>query len=266
MKLQIVIPTLRGPYLQQTLDSIPSEYLLLVDDPVVGFDEAYINAISKASADYVWLFADDDLIISQSIPAILKAIESNPHLIVANSCVMDNSMTKTLKSPWLTMSTFQLCGEASFAFSKLGDLMSYVGSIIIRRDLWINGPLKKYIGTRFITFGVPCEVGLDNVIFISDICSKLRYGHQSWIPTAKALNDVYNRIVWDLPFEDWAKSIVSPKNSPLWQLLSWKASNNLTWNILMLMLLRIFGKQNTITCETLRLANARLLDNASKSI
>lgn len=240
LKLQILIPVReRSPLLAETLATITPQLnaecaVLVVDDLADGFDVAYVNAVDKATAEYVWLFADDDHFLPGAIDAVLQAINSPssilhpPDLIVANSSVRDRTMQHVTKAKWLDHHDFTTPNRET-VLVLLADLMSYVGSIIIRRDVWQETVARvgaQYMGTRFITFAVPAAARVQSVAFVSHVCTAVRYGHQSWCGDCARLNGTFKEIVWGLEdISDEAKAAIAPKVDAMWQWLAWHAAN-----------------------------------------
>lgn len=233
MKLQIVIPTRgKSKTLSETLASIVPQLtaecdVLVVDDPVDGFDKAYLNAIWKAEADYVWLFSDDDILLPGAVEQVLTACNRGSKLIVANACVMDQETTTVLKNEWVSGSAGQVFNNPSAALMLYGDLMSYVGSIIINRHVWnvaAQCHAEKFIGTRFITFALPAIAALDDVEFVNHVCSAARYGHQEWCADSARLMEKFRDIVWSLDVSEEAKQAVAPRSPALWKCLLWHAT------------------------------------------
>lgn len=265
MKLNIVIPTrsLAEPFYWQAKESIISQLptnrecdLFVVAGGGTCFDTAYLDAVAKSDADYVWLFSDDDILLPRAVETVLRFIKSRePDLIVAEATVFDRNLEHTLKPSFLgPLCSHLRVGQPDLAFQTLAPLMTYLGSIIVRRDLWLKAAeryAKDYIGSRYITFALPALCGLNKVQYIAQPLSGLRFGHQAWCRDAGTLDREFRNLVWKLPGIDYkAKSIVaSPR--PLWLRAVFAAQRRPVLAKLLRGALRVAGRRYTITHELL---------------
>lgn len=264
MKLEIVIPTrsLAEPFLAQTRASILPQLdqtnanLLVVSGGGTCFDTAYLDAVEKATADYVWLFADDDILFSGAVETVLCFLEScTPDLLLVEATVFDHNLEHTLKPSFLApLCTHIRIGQPDLAFQQLAPLMTYCGSIVIRRDLWLacaKKHSKDYIGSRYITFALPALCGLNKIQYVARPLSGLRFGHQAWCKEAGKLDREFRNMVWHLPGISFqAKATVAPP-CPLWLRTIFVAQQRPILAKVLSLILRTLGKRRSITHELL---------------
>ena len=50
-----------------------------------GVDQDYCRAVAEARGEYCWLMTDDDLLKPGAVERVLRALQSNPDLLVVNA-------------------------------------------------------------------------------------------------------------------------------------------------------------------------------------
>lgn len=257
MKLSIIIPTKdRSHLLLETMETIAPQLregveLVIVDasanhpDPKVtarltphirhergqapSFDEAYEEAVARARGEWVWLFSDDDWFKPGAVESVLPRLAGPQDLIIVNSEVRDHTMQRVLRSRWVELpARAYAAGEYDRMFAELGDLGSFVGSLIIRRSVWEERikESRKYFGTRFLTFVIPF-LRPTATQFVDEILVAVRFGHQSWINgSAQLIGHTMAEVVWSLPLAPWSKNVVRPRQPRFSELVLWRASGS----------------------------------------
>jgi glycosyltransferase involved in cell wall biosynthesis len=213
-----------------------------------GFDQAYLDAVDLAKGEYIWLFGDDDLMKPRAIQEALKiltesgslssapnpATPSNPghsvplDLLIVNVDVIASESSRILKDKCLTMPITEYgLADRSEVVAKLGGIISFMGSIIIRRAFWYQGvaAAQEHIGKRLITMLVPLIIPARRVLFIPSVLASARFGHQSWMGTVFVLiGQTMTEAIWSLPdVEDYAKQACTPRPPSWHSLLMWRA-------------------------------------------
>lgn len=187
-KLSICITTLnRAAFIGATLDSIISQLtaeceLLVVDgastddtEMVVaeyarrcnrlryvrlgtnsGFDRDCDRSMELACGEYCWLMTDDDLLKAHAVAAVLQAIDRDFSLIIVNAETKDTKMKKVLRRRWLDFESDRIYGpgEMDRLFVEVGDTFKYVGSIIVKRAIWLGRERARYYDSMFVYLGV----------------------------------------------------------------------------------------------------------------
>ena len=171
LKLSFCIPTFnRAAYIGATLDSILAqatdeceivvsdnastddterlviEYARRFDrlryfkqDTNTGPDRNFDCAVELARGEYCWLFPDDDLLKPGAVSAVLKALDRELSLVIVNVELKDVSMLKVLRPRWLNLESDCIFGhdEMDRLFAALDEMLWYVGSLIVKRQIWI---------------------------------------------------------------------------------------------------------------------------------
>ena len=257
MKLSIIIPTKdRSHLLLETIETIAPQLgegveLVIVDasanfpDPKVtarltphirhergkapSFDEAYEEAVAAARGEWVWLFSDDDWFKPGAVELVLSRLAGPQDLVIVNAEVRERTMQRVLKARWVALPAREYTtGEYDRMFAELGDLGSFVGSLIIRRSVWMDRmqESRKYFGTRFLTFVVPF-LRPTATKFVDEILVTVRFGHQSWVSgAAQLIGHTMAEVVWSFPLAPWSKTAVRPRQPSFSELLLWRASGS----------------------------------------
>ena len=108
-----------------------------------GIDANIVNCLNSALGDYVFFFSDDDLLMPESIQAILDAIDFyKPTMLCLNHFCFKNHCLANRFSPFLPSENQIFSeGELFFKFCGLGFLSSL---IVDRRKAWSEIVFVKY--------------------------------------------------------------------------------------------------------------------------
>lgn len=292
-KLSICIPTLnRGGYIGETLESIVSQLedgveIVIVDggstdntEQIVGsYQRSFPNirytkkdaskkqpsnegfardcnyAVELANGEYCWLMTDDDLLVPGAIRTILNAAENNFAMIVASVEVRNKDLTKVIVPgrPELFQDRIFLPSEWDEFAVKVGGCLSFVGAVIIKRQLWMNRNREKYFSSAFIHVGVIFDEPIkENVLVIAMPLVSVRHGNAQW--TNRSFQ------IWLINWPDliWSFSTISEESK---QILApyerWR-------NLKTLLLLRALGtysikEYQQFLCERLHVKRDRML-------
>jgi abequosyltransferase len=215
IKLSICIATLnRGSLIGQTLASMVSQLTDQVEIVVVdgastdnteevvlsfqqrfaslrykrleqkgGLDQDFSLAVELAHGEYCWLFSDDDLIKPGAIQNVLNVLKKNPGLLIVNAEVKNSDLKKTLKPSCLDLSenTAYTHHETDRFFADTGNHLSFIGCVVIRRDLWLSRDSKSFYGTWFVHVGVIFQEPIvEGVIVLVEPMISIRYGNAMW--------------------------------------------------------------------------------------
>ena len=148
-----------------------------------GVDADYDRSVQEAQGEYCWLFTDDDLLRPGAIAAVLEAISHKPAIVVVNAEVFDRDVAQSLQPKRLSINS-----NISLLGSQLDDLLkivrgylSFIGAVVIRRDLWLDRERKRYYGTEFIHVGVIFQAALPaGITILAYPHIKIRFGNAQW--------------------------------------------------------------------------------------
>jgi glycosyltransferase involved in cell wall biosynthesis len=215
LRLSICIATYnRAGYIAETLDSIISqisdeveivvvdgastdgtkevmdEYLLRCNQiryirlPVKGgVDHDYNQAVEFAEGEYCWLFTDDDLLKAGALEQVLFEISKGYSLIIVNSEVWNQDFTKRFFEKHLSDKAQAVYEPSEFNdfFQHCVQYLSYIGAVVIRKNIWKERDKTSYYGTEFVHIGVIFQKLLPITIrIIANPYIKIRYGNAQW--------------------------------------------------------------------------------------
>ena len=150
----------------------------------MGVDHDYAEAVRLALGEYCWLFSDDDLLKPGAIKAVLEAIKGQYSLVIANAEVRNADLSTVLQHRRLPMKEDRIydSGESNRFLAEVKDYISFIGCVIIKRELWNLRDKEKYFGSFFIHVGVIYQRPLpDTALVIAEPLILIRYGNASWL-------------------------------------------------------------------------------------
>lgn len=233
--LSICIATLnRARFLKETLDSILSQTndeveVVIVDgassdgteevvhslqgrfpciryirrEKAMGVDRDFDAAVQHASGEYCWLLCDDDLLKPGAVAEVLSGTRRGHSLLVINADVWDAGYTKLLEERRMKIDEDRVYPSSSMEeiFAATAEYLTFIGGVVIRRDLWMARERERYYGTEFIHVGVIFQAPMPGTaLVISKPLISIRYGVAQW--TSRSF-DIWMfkwpGLVWSLP-------------------------------------------------------------------
>jgi len=148
-----------------------------------GVDFDYCKAVEYAKGEMCWLFCDDDIVKINSLDKILKMITPQISLIILNSEIknLDLSITKEERKMKIYTDLIFFEEELDLLFECVTPYITYIGSVIIDRKLWLEREKEKYFGSEFIHVGVIFQKAIPNrTIVIADPIIEIRSDNAQW--------------------------------------------------------------------------------------
>ena len=168
-----------------------------------GVDRDFDIAVEHAVGDYCWLMSDDDLVMPGALRTVLSAIEKGYSLIVINSEVRNFDFTKLLDHNRLRFDGDRIYTSAEFGrlFEEVSAYLTYIGAVIIRREIWLSRDRVTYYGSWFIHVGVIFQQVLPNdTLVIAKPLVSIRFGNAQWRPKEFHIRMIcWTDLVWSLP-------------------------------------------------------------------
>lgn len=215
INLSICIATFeRCDFIRETLDSIimqvvPGVDIIVVDGastdntsvvmaeycarhPVIayyreeensGIDGDYDKAVGYANGKYCWLFADDDLMAPGAIERVMGFLDGEVALVAVDAEVRTVDFSRILEPRRLAFSGVrEYAAEDGNGFmADAGNMLSFIGTTIIRRDIWLARDRQSYYGTLFIHVGVIFQKPLPGrAVVIGEPLIMIRLGNAMW--------------------------------------------------------------------------------------
>jgi len=183
-----------------------------------GFDRDCCLAVELARGEYCWLFTDDDLLKPGAIQKVLVAARDQYELIVVNAEVRSADLSRTLEAARIRLTADHIYPPTEWQrlFADTADYMSFVGGVVIKRQLWNARQQKPYIGTGFIHVGVVFQSPLHgDALVIAEPLIEIRYGDALYMRTSRYFEIwmfTWPNLIWSLPhFSDSSKLRVCHK-------------------------------------------------------
>jgi abequosyltransferase len=148
-----------------------------------GVDQDFCKAVEYAKGEYCWLFSDDDLLKPGAINTVLNEITAGYSLIVVNAQLMTGDLSKVIDNKLLRADTNEVYAghEIEKLFNRVVTYMSFIGCVVINRDLWMQREKDRYFGTEFIHVGVIFQAPLPaSVLVIAEPHIMIRGGNAQW--------------------------------------------------------------------------------------
>lgn len=150
----------------------------------MGVDQDFAEAVDMARGEYCWLFSDDDIMKPGAIRTVLDAIKGKHGLIIANAEVRNADLSEVLDPHRLSLEADRLyrSDQDHLLLADAGDYLTFIGSVIIRHELWDSRDKKEYFGSCFVHVGVIFQSPLpEGTLVIADPLISIRYGNASWL-------------------------------------------------------------------------------------
>ncbi len=151
----------------------------------MGVDHDFSQAVSLAHGEYCWLFSDDDLLKADAIRTVLDAMEGGRYeLLIANTEVRNADLSKLLEQKRLHVTADRIypSSQREHLLVDIANYLTFIGCVIIKRQLWNSREKEAYFGSCFVHIGVIFQDRLpgDAIILAKPLVS-VRYGNAMWV-------------------------------------------------------------------------------------
>lgn len=152
------------------------------EDVNSGVDADYDKAVGYARGNYCWLMTDDDVLEPGAVDRVLQALAHGPELVVVNARTCDADLNKMLNERLIDIHEDRIFNnDTPSVFALTAGYLSFIGGVVVRRDLWMRRERKRYYGSLFIHLGVLFQAPLDGrVEVIAKPLISIRYGNAMW--------------------------------------------------------------------------------------
>jgi glycosyltransferase involved in cell wall biosynthesis len=150
----------------------------------MGIDQDFAKAVDLAKGEYCWLFCDDDLLKPGAIRVVLDALRDDYAVVIVNSEVRNADLSKLLEPKRLPIEKNRIykSSENDLLLIDSGQYLSFIGCVIVKRQLWDARKKEDYFGSYFIHVGVIFQQPLPrDTLAIAEPLVSIRYGNASWL-------------------------------------------------------------------------------------
>lgn len=180
-----------------------------------SLDENVNKVVQLSKGKYVWIFGDDDLIVEGALDKVINhLIDFSPDILILNSLSFDESGVIEDSRTVLEKSKNYGPTDNDIFLTELGGYLTYVGGIVIRRELWITYFRSEMVGSYFAHIDAVCTAKVDRTAaYISDPCIQMRLHNQTWTSKHYQIwNILFPKTIWGLSgYSEFAKSSVTPQ-------------------------------------------------------
>jgi abequosyltransferase len=148
-----------------------------------GVDQDYCTAVQTATGRYCWLMSDDDVLKAGAIAAVITALGNDYELIVVNAEVRNFDLSKLVEPRRLKFSVDRTYAPQDMdkLFIDIGDYLTFIGCVVIKRSVWLEREREPYFGSNFIHVGVIFQHAMRTpVLVIAMPYIVIRYGNATW--------------------------------------------------------------------------------------
>lgn len=152
----------------------------------IGLDRNFDSVVERARGEYCWLMSDDDLLKPGAVKRVLEELDRDLSLIVVNMEWKDYGMSKVVQRSALDFDTDRTYrpGQLDKLFLEVHqDVIMYVGSTVIKREIWLSRDKSPYYGSLFIQAGVIFQKELPaETLVIAEPLISYRLGNTRFAP------------------------------------------------------------------------------------
>ncbi len=168
-----------------------------------GVDRDFDRVVELARGKYCWLMTDDDLLKPGTVTSVLTVLQRRYSLVIVNAEVRDSDLSHVLEPRRLCFDGPRTYapGEMNRLFAETGHYLTFIGCVVIRRDIWLERVKDPYYGSLFIHVGVIFQRELPGDTYvIADTLISIRYGNAMWRPKEFEIwMFKWPSLVWSLP-------------------------------------------------------------------
>ncbi len=168
-----------------------------------GVDRDFSRAVELSGGEYCWLMSDDDLLKPGAVAVLLKALRKSYSLVIVNAEVRNADCSKLLEHKRLRFDEDRTYNptEIDRLFAETCIYLTFIGCVVIKREIWIEREKEKYLGSLFIHVGIIFQSALPaDALVISRPCISIRYGNAMWKPKEFEIWMIkWPTLVWSLP-------------------------------------------------------------------
>jgi glycosyltransferase involved in cell wall biosynthesis len=168
-----------------------------------GVDHDFHVGVVESRGEFVWFFCDDDFFEEGAVQGVMERLKAqNPDLLVVNGRGWDDQSDLVLKDNFLGFTTDRRypSGNEAALFKDVAAYITYIGAVVVRRELWLERPHHQYAGSELAHIGVLFHAPLPGgAMAIGQPFVRLRLLNNQWTERAFRIWMVnWPSLVWSL--------------------------------------------------------------------
>ncbi len=170
-----------------------------------GVDNDYCKGLEAARGKYVWFFCDDDFLVESAVEKVLEALRTHaPEVLIVNAQALDEKCGEVLNENLLGIRSNRIYAQDQQPefFRDVAAYITYIGAVVIRRELWLQRPHQRYSGSELAHIGMIFHEPLPgNAMVIGEPLIRLRQFSGQWASRAFRIWMInWPGLIWSL---DW---------------------------------------------------------------
>lgn len=148
-----------------------------------GVDRDYNASVEAARGEYCWFMSDDDLLKPGAVRTVLDEISGGCSLLVLNAEDWNSDLSERIKEKRLPFDGNRVYApsERERLFIDAAHHLSFIPSLVIRRDLWMSRERERYFGSWFAHVGVVFQRPLPgDAVLVAEPLIRIRNENISW--------------------------------------------------------------------------------------
>lgn len=159
-----------------------------------GIDADYDVCVRKARGVYCWLFSDDDWPLETAIQKIIGACQAGHSFIFVDAEVRDVEMNSVILTQRANLQQDSIYSpdQQDIVFDKTIGPLSFIGSCVLRRDLWLRSDTEHCLGYMFPHIGPLFDQKMPSTsLLLAKPLIAIRYGNATWTSSAFKIWMIY---------------------------------------------------------------------------
>ena len=184
-----------------------------------GIDVDYDKAVYYSSGKFCWLFSDDDILHQGAVEKILKVLKNEQHqLVIVNAEIWDKTLKKRFDLRLFEAHQDRVfcSGDNDLFFEASALALTFIGCVVINREIWLQRNKVAYFGTNFIHVGVIFQEPFSSsIMMLNEPLIMIRHGNASWTNKAfRVWAYSWPNLIWSFDGISLnSKNLISPKHS-----------------------------------------------------
>jgi glycosyltransferase involved in cell wall biosynthesis len=119
----------------------------------IGAERNFFSSAQHATAEYVWIFGDDDDFGESAVSEVMRYIELEYDVIISNYSSWSKDMRSVISPEAMSRQYRSEYRDPNALLSSFGILLGYISSVVLRKRILLSAPASEY--EQFVPYGFP---------------------------------------------------------------------------------------------------------------